>query len=192
MSLAYDFYEERPTEMLDGKIYAMASPSVAHNEVVFNITAMFKRQLKGKRCRALPENTALFLSAKDRPIPDVSIVCDPAIIKANGIHGSPDLVVEVLSPGTVSRDRGYKKNLYEKYGVKEYWLVNVNDRSVEVHILQNGKFEMDNVYSLIPNWMLETMTDAEAAKVITEFKTSLFDDLIVTLDEVFEGIEGVF
>ena len=82
----------------------------------------------------------VYLSEKDRVIPDVMIICSKDIIRDNGIYGTPDLVVEVLSPGTEKRDRGIKKNLYEICGVKEYWLANPEIKSVEVYLLIDQNF----------------------------------------------------
>ncbi|MCL2171338.1 MAG: Uma2 family endonuclease [Defluviitaleaceae bacterium] len=192
MSLAYAYDDYNRDELLDGKIYSFAGASVAHNDVKLNIASLFKRLLKGRRCKVMPDGNSVFLSKNDRPIPDVTIVCNPAIIKADGIYGAPDLVVEVLSPSTERIDKNYKKLLYEKHGVKEYWIVNPTSPSIEVYILRNGVFELDNVYAVIPQWMLARMTDEQKSEIIIEFKTSLFDDLIVTLDEVFEGIAEMF
>jgi Uma2 family endonuclease len=54
------------------------------------------------------------------------------IVKKHGIEGAPDLVIEILSPGTEKRDRGYKRALYARYGLEEYWLVDTDARTVEV------------------------------------------------------------
>ena len=176
------------TEVLDGKVVAMSPAYVRHNNVAFNIASIFRRYLKGKACRVLPDGNKVYLSKRDIVVPDVMIVCNKDIIKDNGVHGAPDLVVEVLSISTSKRDRGYKKNLYEKHGVKEYWLVDIKNREVEVHLLKNGRFELDNVYSIYPDWMLEKMTDEERAEVPMEFTISLFDDIIISIEEVFEDI----
>jgi Uma2 family endonuclease len=61
-------------------------------------------------------------------------------------HGAPDLVVEILSPSTASDDRGIKYETYEKYGVREYWLVDPDAKFVEVYRHQGGKFERQGVY----------------------------------------------
>ena len=177
-------------EMIDGVIIAMSpSPSFNHDVVVVNITRIFKGFLKGKTC-SVHNNLDVHLTNKDRLLPDVSVVCNKNLIKHNGIYGPPDLVVKVLSPNTTKRDKGYKMKLYEQSGVKEYWLVNTafESRSIDVYLLVDGKFELDNVYSIYPEYVLEQMSEKEKAAIPTEFKTSLFDDLVITLDEVFEGL----
>lgn len=64
------------------------------------------------------------------------VVCNKDIIKKDGVHGVPDLIVEVISPSTAKKDKGYKKDLYETCGVKEYWLVDTDNRSIEVYLLK--------------------------------------------------------
>jgi Uma2 family endonuclease len=61
-------------------------------------------------------------------------------------HGAPDLVVEILSPSTASDDRGIKYETYEKYGVREYWLVDPDAKYVEVYRHEAGKFQRQGVY----------------------------------------------
>ena len=113
------------------------------------------------------------------------MVCDRSKIKRTYIDGAPDLVVEVLSPGTAKNDKGYKKDVYERSGVPEYWIVNPADKSIEVYLREDGAYRLDNVYTLYPAEELAEMTEEEKAAVITEFKCHLFDDLIICLDDIF-------
>ena len=139
--------ENRRYEIHDGKIYYMAGTSTSHSEVTGNILTLFKNFLKGKKCRVFNESANVFFKMNFREyLPDVKIVCDPKIIRNDGIHGAPDLIVEVLSPSTQSNDRGFKFKIYEYYGVKEYWLVDIYSKNVEVYLLKDGKFELDNIY----------------------------------------------
>jgi len=127
----------------------------------------------------------VFLSDTEHYVPDFMVVCDPDKIKRDGVHGAPDLVVEVLSKSTAKRDRWYKKRGYESAGVPEFWLVDPVHRSIEVYLLQKGRYVMDNLYTLFSQDDLEMMTDRERAEVVTEFKCHLFDDLIIRLEDVF-------
>ena len=72
--------------------------------------------------------------------PDVLVVCDPAKLDRRGVRGAPDLVVEVLSPGSASHDHVRKRQVYERAGVREYWLVHPIDRMVTVYRLSEGQF----------------------------------------------------
>ena len=180
-------------EIIHGKIYNMAQPHSGHIITGGNVSSIFRNFLKGKKCKVFPDGMRLVLKNEDVNLrPDVMIVCNRDIIKDNGIHGVPDLIVEVLSPSTAKNDRNFKKNLYEKIGVKEYWLISPVEKFIEVYLLKDGKYELDNIYyHEISQWMLDDMSEEELAEVKREFKISLegFDDLIIDVDDVFDDID---
>ncbi|MCL2088695.1 MAG: Uma2 family endonuclease [Oscillospiraceae bacterium] len=181
---AYNY--EQWDEKLDGKIILMSPrAAVKHNVAAGNIYNIFKNYLKGKPCQTY-NDVDVFLTDNDRVVPDVMIVCNKDIVKEDGVYGAPDLIVEVLSPGTANRDKGYKMKLYEQCGIKEYWLVDTNSCSIEVYLHTNGRYELDYIYSVFPDYYLKKMTDQEKSEIIHEFKTSLFDDMIIKLADVFE------
>jgi len=107
------------------------------------------------------------------------IVCNKNIIKLDGIHGSPDLVVEVLSLGTAKNDKGNKKDLYESSGVKEYWIVDPNAHSIEAYLLSDGKYKLDGFYALFPSTY--KVTEKESKK---EIPVSLYSDFCIPLEEI--------
>lgn len=176
------------TEMIDGKEYLMSPrPAPRHMTVSTNIHHIFKRFLKGKKCKAFLE-VDVHLDEKDTLVPDVLIVCDKDKIKPNGIDGAPDLVAEVLSPATAGRDKGVKKAAYEKAGVKEYWIVDPESKSIDVYHLQNGRLEFVDTYLVYPDWEWDRMSDEQRAAARLSVKVSLYDDLLVDVREVFEDI----
>lgn len=186
-NLAYIYEEESWNEMIDGNLVAMSPrPTVNHNIVASNIYRIFANYLKGKKCVSFADGTDLYLTKKDRFVPDGMIVCDIKKIKLNGVYGAPDLVIEVLSPNTAKNDKGHKKSIYEKSGVWEYWIVDPLNKMIEVYLLEDGKFILDEVYSIFPDYMLEKMTKEEQAAIPIKFKCSLFDDLTIYLEDVFE------
>lgn len=180
-------YQEEPREeLLNGEIYMMSSPSVNHNRVAGNIYHIFRSHLKEKKCEAFSDGADVFLTENDRVIPDVMIVCNKDIVKRDGIHGAPDLIVEVLSPGTAKNDKGYKKELYEKAGVKEYWIADPNMRSIEAYLLSNGKFKLDGFYGVFPDAFGFTERErAESKKVIP---VSLYSNFSIPLEEIFYNL----
>ena len=95
-------------------------------------------------------------------------------------------MVEVISPGTARNDRGKKMKAYEGAGVREYWLVNVAEKSVEQYFLEDSSFELHDIYTVYPDYMLEVMDEEERAAVVTKFRCSLYKDLEITLDDIFE------
>lgn len=164
----------------------MSSPTVNHSQIASNIYYAFRSYLKGKTCRAFGDGVDVYLTENDRVIPDAMIVCNKNIIRLDGIHGAPDLIVEVLSPGTAKNDRGYKKNLYETAGVKEYWIVDPISHSIEVYILANGKFVLDEVYALYPAGA--GVTDEEREETKKEIQVSLYNDFCISLEEIFKDL----
>lgn len=183
-------YQEEPwEELIDGKVVAMSPrPRFNHNHIASNIYFIFTRYLRGRKCTPVADGTDLYLTEKDRFVPDMMVVCDRDKIQENGVHGAPDLVVEVLSPRTAKNDRTYKKHVYETCGVKEYWLVSPAERWVEQYLLENGQLTLREVYAVHPDYMLAKMTEEERLAIPTRFKCSLFDDLDIELEDIFYGM----
>lgn len=176
------FQEEIWTEIINGEIVSMSPrPAINHHIVASNIAFIFR----GMGLRTLGAGVDLFLSDSNRFIPDGMIVCDPGKVKRNGVYGAPDLVIEVLSPSTARYDRGPKKDAYEAAGVREYWIIEPEAKSLEVYLLKNEKFALDDVYSIYPDYLLEKMSDEEKVAIATEFNCSIYDDLIISLADVF-------
>lgn len=187
-NLAYqdDFPEKRRDELIDGEPVMMAPrPSFNHNRVAENIDFLFRTYLRGRECMPLGDGYDLYLDDKNRFVPDFMVVCDPNKIKADGVHGAPDLVVEVLSPSTVRNDKTYKKNAYARCGVREYWLVDPVSKSLEVYRTDGAEFVLHDVYAVHADWELGQMSEEERAAVVTHFQCSLFDDLDISLDDIF-------
>ena len=184
--------EDRPFEIIRGKIYYMATPRTRHIKAGFNVSSMFRNFLKGKRGTVFPDGMRLVLKDEDVNLrPDMMVVCNRDIIKDDGVHGVPDLIVEVLSPSTAKNDRNFKQNLYEKIGVREYWIISTAEKSIEVYLLKDGRYDLDNIYyHEIPETLLRDML-AEGAEIKREFKTSLegFEDFIINVDDVFDDID---
>ena len=189
MSEALAYKEEYEAyEVINGEVYMMARPSVSHWKISNNIIRTFERFLRGKNCEAFGE-IDVHLSKKDNFIPDAMIVCNPDIVKEDGIHGAPDLVVEVLSPSTALKDRTVKLFTYAKHGVKEYWLVDPLNRIVEVYHLIEGKYELDKLCVDYREKDWERLTERQKAETEKKIKVSLYDDFIVDVSEVFRGVD---
>ena len=116
LAYAYDCREE----LINGKVVAMSPAASNHNRIAGDIYGIFWSYLRGKKCEPFGDGEAVYLTEVDHFIPDFMVVCDPDKVKSNGVHGAPDLVVEVLSPGTTKNDRGRKMDVYGQCGVREY------------------------------------------------------------------------
>jgi len=116
--------EDERWEIIGGVAYAMVpSPSTRHQSVVLSLAARLRSSLAGSPCRPFIAPTDVKLSDLDVVQPDILVVCDPSKVKPSHIEGAPDLVVEVLSPGTSAKDLRQKRQLYERSGVREYLVV---------------------------------------------------------------------
>lgn len=176
-------------ELINGEIVAMSPrPAWNHISVAGNIYRLFANYLFNKKCVPIPDGCDLYLTEKDHFIPDFMIICDHTKIKADGVYGAPDLVVEVLSPSTAKNDKGYKKDAYAAAGVKEYWIASPNDKLIEQYFLENGQFILHEVYVIYPDYQLKKMTEEERAAIVKEFKCSLYDDLTIPLEDIFQRV----
>jgi Uma2 family endonuclease len=124
--------EER-TELLDGEIVAMSSPSRTHQRISYGLHRVIDDYIhaNGGDCE-VDEALNAFLSEHDVPIPDVMVVCDPSKLDESGCHGAPDWVIEVTSSNR-SDDFDRKFRLYKNAGVREYWIVDTDDHKVYVY-----------------------------------------------------------
>jgi len=188
-NLAYpQISDEQTSEIFNGFAVMMAPASSMHTYISDNILTAFKIHLKGRQCIPFGDNLFVHLTEKDTFVPDVMVVCDRNKIKRNGIYGAPDLVVEVLSPGTARNDRGYKRSVYEKSGVREYWIADPSRKSIEVYILEDGRFVLDNLYTLYSDEELSEMTADERAAISTDAQCHLYKDLVIPLEDIFTDI----
>lgn len=181
--------EEYDMELINGREFMMSPrPSICHIRVTGNIYRVFSNFLKGKKCEAFPDGTELHLDDENIFIPDAMIVCNPDLVQKRGIFGTPDLVVEVLSPSTAKNDIGEKKSVYEKHGVKEYWIVSPIARSIEVYLLQEGRFRLDEVYYGYTEEDWADMKEEEREKVPLSLNVSLYEDFAVQIKDIFERV----
>lgn len=186
-NLAYE-YEPRE-ELIGGKVVAMSPrPTWNHNRIAGRIFHIFETYLEDKPCSAVGDGTDLFLTEEDNFVPDFMVVCDPGKIQYDGVHGAPDLVVEVRSPSTSKRDKTQKKDVYARCGVREYWIVDPFSRTIDQYLLESGDLTLHESYMLYPKGELSVLTEEERAAVPTSFKCSLFDDLDIVIADVFKGM----
>lgn len=161
----------RRHELIDGEHFVTASPSTRHQRVVTELLLELGNYLREREIgRVFPAPCDVVFSESDVVVPDLLVVTRAAadrVTEAN-IQGAPDLVVEVLSPSTTGRDRVHKLRLYEKFGVKEYWIVEPVGGSIEVLRLSDGR--------------LGVVESLDLDEVLT---SPLFPDLRIELSSVF-------
>ena len=141
--------ESERIEIINGEAVMMAPPSRTHQEVSGALFAQLYAFLEGKKCRVYSAPFAVRLFEKDGDTPedvdtmvepDISVVCDSSKLDDAGCKGAPDLVMEILSPSTMRHDRFTKFNLYQRAGVREYWIVDPVDKSVQAFLLEDGRY----------------------------------------------------
>lgn len=119
--------EGERAELIDGQLYALASPSRIHQEIIIELTYHFQHYIKSNKgnCKIYAAPFAVNLNANDQTFvePDISIICEPDKLSDRGCEGAPDLVIEVVSPSSHRMDYIKKTALYADAGVREYWIV---------------------------------------------------------------------
>ena len=143
-------------EIVNGEAIMMSPPSTAHQLISGELYRQLANYLDGKKCRAIsaPFAVRLFEKAGDSTDdvdtmvePDISVVCVLSRLDKNGYRGAPDMVVEILSPSTRRHDRLVKLGLYQQAGVREYWIVDPENRSVQVFLLdEKGALQLREDY----------------------------------------------
>jgi Uma2 family endonuclease len=171
--------KEERWELIEGVAYNMTpSPSRSHQKVSAALVNAIYPYLKEKKCEVyyapfdvlLPEGDEEDNKIRTVVQPDIVVICDPSKLDEKGCKGSPDLIMEILSPSTASKDYISKLNLYEKNQVAEYWIIHPLDKIVMVYrLLKNGNYGRAKVY-------------AEKDSV----KVGIFDDFVIDLKEIFK------
>lgn len=138
--------EDERIEIISGKVFMMATPSRIHQKITGELFRQLANFLEGKQCEvyAAPFGVRLFEQDGDSEEnvdtvvePDISVVCDRSKLDKRGCKGAPDMIVEVLSPSSLRHDRLVKLNLYQQAGIREYWIIDPENRAVQV-FLQDG------------------------------------------------------
>lgn len=124
-------------ELIDGRIYYMASPSWTHQRIIAKLCQTIANYIDGNngQCQVLPAPFAVFLTddATNYYEPDVSVICDISKLDEKGCHGAPDWIIEIVSPSSKPRDYIKKMLKYCTAGVREYWVVDPEKQRVTVY-----------------------------------------------------------
>jgi Uma2 family endonuclease len=163
-------------EVIDGNLYATTAPDLDHQEpithLIYLIQSHLNRLPRGTRGKLYTSPVGLILDEHNGLQPDLVYVsaARSSILTRRGIRGVPDLVVEVLSPGTEDVDRGVKMRRYAAAGIVHYWLVGPEPRAVEAYRLdESGEYRLAGTFG--PG---------------TIFRPDLFPDLEIPLDELWQ------
>ncbi len=172
------WFDDKRRELIDGFVKLMSpAPLSVHQAVSANLFGLIWNYLREKKCKVnhppfdvrLPTNNEKVDDEIETVVqPDLCIICDISKIDRRGCLGTPDFIIEILSDNS-KHDVDTKFKLYEKHGVREYWIVHPVEQTVNVFVLdENGKYQFGGLY-------------AQDAKV----KVNIFDDFYIDLAEVF-------
>lgn len=149
--------DEERWEIIDGIPYNMSpAPTRKHQKISGELFASIHNYLKDKKCEvySAPFDVRLFVDnvideeTTNVVQPDIAVICDPYKLDDRGCKGSPDLIIEIVSPSTLKKDLKEKFYLYERAGVKEYWIIYPDEKTIVSYILnEDGKYGRPEVYS---------------------------------------------
>ena len=190
-NLAYEYIEEPRYEIIGGEKIMSPSGTIAHNTIIGNLFSIFKNYFKqNNNGRVFTDSLDVCFEDGEVYMPDVKVIRDYVVLNYyDTIHVVPDFVAEVLSKSTKKFDIGKKKDIYEKHGVREYWIIDPVSKSIEVYLLKEDKFKLDDVYQLFTPNEWQQLSELRRAEAKFEIKVSIFDDLIIKVEDVFEWID---
>ncbi|GMT49608.1 MAG: hypothetical protein IEMM0008_1147 [bacterium] len=139
----YNLDDEKRYEIIEGELIEMPSPGSEHQIISAKIFAKLNNYIENNGLGiVLYSPLDIVFDENNTFQPDIVFISkeNKHIIQERGIFGNPDLVVEVLSKSTEKKDRELKFKAYEKFGVREYWLVDPKKRCMEVYVLEKSEF----------------------------------------------------
>ena len=159
-------------EYVDGVIYMSPSPSTKHQRISMRLSVQLGGLLMDTDCEVMAAPYDIVLSDKENEekvvIPDLSVICDPSGFDEQRYVGIPNLIIEIVSPSNQAHDIVFKLNLYQKYKVKEYWIINPLQHYVQVFTLND-----DGQYEILANEKSGTITSL------------VIPDFTLNIDEIF-------
>lgn len=178
-------------EIIEGVKFMSPSPSIMHNKVVARLMfTIGTYAVINKLGFAFSDNLDVHFPDGSLFRPDfifVSAEKSKFVVEdeRGTLHGVPDMVAEIFSRSTMKRDLGIKKDIYERNGVKEYWIINPWSESIEVYLLHDGKYELDDVYQNYSELDLENLTDEERSEVKFEIPVAILDGFKIKIKNIF-------
>lgn len=160
--------EGERAELIDGKIYMMATPTLTHQDILGWLYFQIRLHImtKGGTCRVFLAPFAVYIKNDEHNYvePDISVICDSNKLDEKGCHGAPDWVIEIVSSSSKTMDYIRKCALYEKAGVREYWIVDPKEKRIMVYDFEQG-------------------TSREYA-FSNQVKAGIYEDLFIDFDKI--------
>jgi Uma2 family endonuclease len=161
-------------ELIAGELFVSTAPGIPHQRILLNLQLILGPYLRTNPIGILVPGAGLILSNFDAVIPDLAFVRRErwdAVTTGERFTGAPDLVIEIASPGSQNRARDFvaKRQLYGKYVINEYWIIDPQKRAIVVYANDKGT--------------LKEVAKLDETQVLT---TSLFPNLRLEVNEVFQ------
>ena len=132
-------------QLISGKLFFMESPDWTHSSIVEEFSFQIRSQIRSKNGSCIARQAPVDIKLDVTPgkatvlVPDFFILCDKSKVSQKGVDGAPDFVLEVLSPSTRHLDIGTKMVLYREYGVREYWIIDPENRRLIIYNFMDEK-----------------------------------------------------
>lgn len=134
--------KDRRVEIFDDVIYDMASPSQIHQAISIQLSTVINNYILGKKGACSIFNAPFDVKLSDTPLiivqPDIMVVCDKNKLDEKRCNGAPDFIIEIVSPGNPSDDYIRKLYYYKNYGIREYWIVDPNRKTISVNYFEGN------------------------------------------------------
>lgn len=155
--ITLDDYENLPSdiraEVIEGQIFYMSSPSQAHQTISLELSGIINSYIKRKKGTCKIFTAPFDVKLADNPLlivqPDIMIICDLDKLDGKRCNGAPDFIIEIVSPGNASDDYVKKLYYYQKYGVREYWIVDPMKKSIFVNYFEGERLSIPYTFDSI-------------------------------------------
>ena len=148
-------------ELIDGTLFYMAAPTEKHQDLLMFLSVEIANHIreKGRPCKVYQGPLALYLNQESETylIPDLMVVCDRNKIESKGIVSGPDVVMEVVSPSSRTRDYILKLSKYEGAGVREYWVLDPKEEKIVVYRFASEEIKIYGFQDKIPVKVLDDL-----------------------------------
>ena len=187
--LAFDTRDDY--EIIEGEKFMAPSPGMRHVNVTANLIKLIGTYASMKKLgMAFADNFDVHFPDGSLFRPDFIFVsaenAKKLFVNENAtLHGVPDMVAEIFSRSTMKRDVGIKKDVYERNGVKEYWMIDPWRENIDVYLLRDGKYELDGHYENWSDDQLIRLPEEERAEIKMEVPVAVLDGFKVKIRNIF-------
>ncbi len=165
--------ENRRVEVFENVVYDMASPSQIHQSISMELSNIIYNYIKSKKRPCQLFSAPFDVKLSDKPLiivqPDIMVICDRNKLDGKRCNGAPDFIIEIVSPGNPSDDYIKKAYYYNKYGAREYWIVDPRRKTVTINYFEGNIVSVQYPFDSI-------------------IKVNIYDDLLINFLEIADTL----